>query len=78
MSLTIKQQRNVSGFPKARELIEITGTRELEAQDRALLNLLLQHAHDSGRLAQPDVEWELTLADVRQLWSKHESNDPHT
>jgi hypothetical protein len=59
MSLTIRQQSNHNGFPKAAELIEIEGAHGLEACDRALMNTLLQHAHDSGRLTEPDAEWEL-------------------
>lgn len=34
MSLTICQQSNHSGFPKAAELIEIEGGHRLEASDR--------------------------------------------
>jgi hypothetical protein len=49
MSLTISQITNGGGFPKAAELIEITGTHALEASDRAIFNHLLQTAHDSGR-----------------------------
>jgi hypothetical protein len=50
MSLTLEQKANLSGFPKAGELIEITGAHALEASDRALLNALFQHAHESGKL----------------------------
>jgi hypothetical protein len=39
---------NIEGFPKPGELIEITGAYGLEASDRAILNILYQHAHDSG------------------------------
>lgn len=67
------QKTNLDGFPKAGELIEITGTHELEAVDRAVLNVLYQHAHDSGRLAEKDAEWELPMTALRP--SKHESND---
>jgi hypothetical protein len=74
-SLTTEQKTNHSGFPKARELIEITGAHLLDAPDRALQNKLFQHAHDSGRLTDPDAEWELTLAELRGDLSKHESND---
>jgi hypothetical protein len=74
-SLTIKQQSNHVGFPKAAELIEIEGAHALEASDRALMNTLLQHAHDSGRLTEPDAEWEISFAHLRQCQSKHESND---
>lgn len=61
MSLTILQKTNGAGFPKAGELIEITGAHELETSDRAILDILYQHAHDSGRLADPTAEWEIPL-----------------
>ena len=73
MANTLEQRSNAVGFPKAGELIEITGAHELEAQDRAVLNLLYQHAHDSGRLGDISAEWELPLAVLRS--SRHESND---
>jgi hypothetical protein len=73
MSLTVEQKPNFSGFPKAGELIEITGASALEASDRALLNLLYQHAHGSGRLAVPGATWEIPMATLRV--SAHESND---
>lgn len=75
MNLTVRQITNIDGFPKAAELIEITGTHPLEAPDRAIFNALLQIAHDSDRLTEPDAEWEITLASLRRGWSKHESND---
>jgi hypothetical protein len=75
MSLTLNQHTNLDGFPKAAELIEITGAHALEASDRALFNQLLQIAHDSERLAEADAEWEITLASLRKASSKHESND---
>ena len=50
MSLTVEQKTNNHGVPKAGELIEITGAHALEASDRAILNLLYQFAHDSGRM----------------------------
>ena len=75
MYLTAKQKTNYSGFPKPGELIEMTGTHALEASDRAILNLLYQHAHDSGSLLEPNAEWEIPLATVRQSLSKHESSD---
>src|SRR4051794_2752346 len=74
-SLTINQKTNYIGFPKTAELIEITGAHQLEASDRALQNMLLQGAHDSGRITEPDAEWELTFASIRAALSKHESND---
>jgi hypothetical protein len=75
MSLTLLQKTNFDGFPKAGELIEVTGTHLLEASDRSLLNTLIQRAHDSGKLTDVDAEWELTFAELRQELSKHESND---
>ena len=75
MSLTISQKSNLSGFPKPSELIEITGAHQLETADRAIQNLLFQHAHDSGRMTQADVEWEITFSSIRRTLTKHESND---
>jgi hypothetical protein len=75
MSLTVKQITNLDGFPKAAELIEITGTGALEASDRAIFNQLLQLAHDSDRLTEPDAEWEIALSALRRASSRHESND---
>lgn len=73
MSLTVEQRTNNQGVPKAGELIEITGAHALEASDRAILNLLYQFAHDSGRMRDLDAEWEIPLARLRP--SRHESND---
>src|SRR5450759_4721451 len=75
MSLTVEQKTNYLGFPKPGELIEMTGTHALEASDRAILNVLYQHAHDSGRLLEQNAEWEIPLATIRQAFSKHESSD---
>ncbi len=69
------QKTNATGFPKPSELIEITGAHQLEAADRAIQNMLFQHAHDSGRMTSPDAEWEITFAEIRRPLSKHESND---
>jgi hypothetical protein len=69
MSLTMEQRTNFEGVPKAAELIEITGAHALEASDRAILNLLYQHAHDSGRLTVPGAEWEMPITSLR--FSKH-------
>ena len=52
LSRTVEQKTNYLGFPKPGELIEMTGTHVLEASDRAILNILYQHAHDSGKLLQ--------------------------
>src|SRR5512147_514238 len=73
MNRTTMQKTNSDGFPKPAEVIEITGAHELEAMDRAALNILYQRAHDSGRLSDPDAEFEIELARLRP--SKHESND---
>jgi hypothetical protein len=75
MSLTVKQFSNGDGFPKAAELIEITGAHALEASDRAIFNQLYQIAHESNRLIDPDADWETTYASLRRASSKHESND---
>jgi hypothetical protein len=65
-STTLSQRTNHAGFPKPGELIEITGgSHQLEASDRAILNILYQHAHDSGRLPEPGAEWELPLTHLR-------------
>jgi hypothetical protein len=55
--------------------LEITGAHALEASDRAIFNQLLQIAHDSDKLIEPDAEWEITLSSLRRASSKHESND---
>lgn len=75
MSRALEQKTNAFGFPKPGELIEMTGTHALEASDRAILNLLYQHAHDSGRLPEPGAKWEISLSVVREAFSKHENND---
>jgi Initiator Replication protein len=71
--LTLLQRTNLDGFPKPGELIEITGAHELEASDRAILNLLYQHAHDSGRLTENRAKWEIPMAALRA--SRHKSNE---
>jgi Initiator Replication protein len=71
--LTRLQLTNLDGFPKAAELIEITGAHELEASDRAILNLLYQHAHDSGRLTEDRAKWEIPMAALRA--SRHKGNE---
>ena len=73
MSLTLEQRTNIEGVPKAAELIEISGAHALEASDRAILNLLYQHAHDSGRLADPTASWEMPITALRP--SKHNGTD---
>jgi hypothetical protein len=73
MSSTVQQITTAAGFPKPAELIEITGTAALEAQDRAIMNVLYQHAHDSGRLSDIQADWTLPMTALRL--SKHESND---
>ena len=73
MSLTLEQRTNLNGVPKAAELIEIAGAHALEASDRAILNLLYQHAHDSGRLGDPTASWEMPITALRP--SKHNGTD---
>jgi plasmid replication initiation protein len=72
-TLTLLQRTNLDGFPKPGELIEITGGYELEAADRAILNLLYQHAHDSGRLGYDRAEWEIPMAMLRT--SRHRGSE---
>src|ERR1700693_3358294 len=72
--LTLLQRTNLDGFPKAGELIEITGAHELEASDRAILNLLYQHAHDSGRVGDKDAGWSISLSALR-FASSHKGNE---
>jgi hypothetical protein len=72
-NLTLLQRTNLDGFPKPGELIEITGAHELEASDRAILNLLYQHAHDSGRLTGDQVEWEIPMTMLRT--SRHRGSE---
>lgn len=74
-SRTIEQRTNYLGFPKPGELIEMVGTHALEASDRAVLNILYRHAHDSGRLGEPGAKWEIPLGVVREAFSSHESGD---
>jgi hypothetical protein len=73
MSSTVQQITNAVGFPKPAELIEITGASRLEAQDRAVLNILYQHAHDSGQITKAGAKWEIPAVALRT--SRHESND---
>lgn len=73
MARTVEQATNDVGFPKPGELIEFTGTHDLEAMDRALLNLLYQHAHDNGLCSTTQTEWTIPVAQIRP--SSHESND---
>jgi hypothetical protein len=73
MDLTVQQRTNAAGMPKAAELIEITGAHTFQASDRAILNLLYQHAHDSGRLGDPSATWTLPITALRP--SKHNGTD---
>jgi Initiator Replication protein len=74
MSRTILQRTNIDGFPKPGEMIGMTGTHALEACERAMINVLYQHAHDSGRLAENNAQWEIPLATLREAYSRHENN----
>lgn len=73
MALTLDQRTNINGVPKAAELIEITGAHALEASDRAILNLLYQYAHDSGRMGDSTATWELPITSLRP--STHNGTD---
>lgn len=75
MSRTVAQRTNADGYPKAGELIEMTGLEDLEASQRAISNLLYQYAHDSGRITEPGAIFEIPMATIRTGLSKHESGD---
>jgi hypothetical protein len=75
MSRTLEQRTNMDGYPKAGELIEMTGLEDLDASQRAISNLLYQHAHDSGRFNQLEAVFEIPMATLRSALSKHESGD---
>lgn len=74
-SKTIEQKSNAMGFPKPGEMIDMTGTHALSACDRAIVNILYRHAHDSTRIGDPGAKWEIPLAEIREAYSKHESKD---
>lgn len=69
----MEQRTNNAGWPKAGELIQMAGTHPLEASDRAILNILYQHAHNSGRMTDPTAEWEIPLCEIRP--SSHQGNE---
>ena len=73
MAKTTEQKTNAVGFPKPGELIEVTGAHDLEASDRAMLNVLYQFAHDAGNLIEQDAEWEMPLGRLRSV--KHKGNE---
>ena len=64
-SRTIEQRPDHTGFPKAGELIEVTGTGHLTLQDRRVLNLLYEAA---GQHITDDVEHTVS---IRQLRGSH-------
>src|SRR3954452_19106430 len=66
-SRTITQRSNADGFPKAGELIEMTGLEDLEASQRAISNLLYQHAHDSGRITEPGDRLRASLVALARI-----------
>ncbi|MDQ2763007.1 MAG: replication initiation protein [Pseudomonadota bacterium] len=74
MNLAVTQRTNGAGFPKPGELIEITGAHALEASDRAILNLLYQHVHDSGRMGETNAEWSISLSALR-FDASHKGNE---
>lgn len=75
MSKTLQQRTNHEGYPKAGELITMAGLEDLEASQRAISNMLYQHAHDSGRMAEPGAVFEIPMVSIRQGLSRHESGD---
>ena len=74
MSRTLAQRTNHNGFPKPGEMIGMTGTHALESCERAMINVLYQHAHDSGRLGDAGAQWEIPLSLLREAYSRHENN----
>src|SRR3954451_21547735 len=75
MSKTLQQRTNHEGYPKSGELITMAGLEDLEASQRAISNMLYQHAHDSGRMAEPGAVFEIPMVSIRRGLSKHESGD---
>lgn len=71
----MQQRTNHEGYPKAGELITMAGLEDLEASQRAISNMLYQHAHNSGRMAEPGAVFEIPMVTIRQGLSKHESGD---
>ena len=61
-SRTIEQHADYTGFPKAGELIEVTGTGQLTLQDRRVLNLLYEAA---GQRICEDTEHTITMKALR-------------
>jgi hypothetical protein len=53
----------------------MTGLEDLDAPQRAISNLLYQHAHDTGRIAEAGAVFEIPIATLRAALSKHESGD---
>jgi hypothetical protein len=53
----------------------MTGLEDLDASQRSISNLLYQHAHDSGRMAEPGAVFEVTISAIRKAVSNHESSD---
>ena len=53
----------------------MTGHSALEASDRTILNILYQHAHDSGRLVDPTAEWEIPFSEIRHKITTHAGVD---
>ena len=75
MSRTLEQRTNLDGYPKAGELIEMTGLEDLEASQRVISNLLYQHAHETGRIAEAGAVFEIPMMTLRAALSRHESGD---
>ena len=53
----------------------MTGLEDWEAPQRAISNLLYQHAHDTGRVAEAGAVFEIPMATLRTALSKHQSGD---
>ena len=67
---TIDQRRNLDGFPKAAELIEMKPSQELSLQDGRIFNALIENA--VGQL-EDDTEHEISVQTLRGL--KHKGSE---
>lgn len=60
--MTVDQRRNLDGFPKAAELIEMKPSQELSLQDGRIFNALIEHS--IGQISE-DVEHEISVQKLR-------------
>lgn len=70
MASVVSQRKNLEGFPKAGELIEIRPLQELTLQDRRIINLLIENA---GPSIAKDTWHEVPLVKLRGI--KHKGSE---